>query len=117
MCYAESEDGIEWRRPSLGLYEFQGSKDDNIILSQTSGLGGSLLTIMRDSDVPASERYKGLFLPGDSSRIVAAVSEDGLRWTGLPEPLMTGYFDTQNVITHQEEIDRYVMYVRSGRSH
>lgn len=30
---------------------------------------------------------------------------------------MTGHFDTQNVITHQQEIDRYVMYVRSGRSH
>ena len=116
VCYAESDDGIEWRRPSLGLYEFQGSKDNNIILSQTSGLGGSLLTVMRDSDAPASERYKGLFLPGDSSQIVAAVSEDGLRWRRLPEPLLTGRFDTQNVITYQHEIDRYVMYVRSGRS-
>jgi hypothetical protein len=30
--YAESADGIHWERPSLGLYEFDGSKDNNLIL-------------------------------------------------------------------------------------
>ncbi len=30
-CYAESKDGIRWRKPNLGLSEFQGSKDKNII--------------------------------------------------------------------------------------
>ena len=30
-CYAESPDGIHWTRPSLGLAEFQGSKDNNIL--------------------------------------------------------------------------------------
>ena len=32
VCYAESEDGIHWIKPSLGLYEYEGSKDNNIIL-------------------------------------------------------------------------------------
>ena len=30
-CYAESHDGITWTRPSLGLFEFKGSKDNNIV--------------------------------------------------------------------------------------
>ena len=30
-CYAESRDGIEWTRPHLGLVEFEGSKENNII--------------------------------------------------------------------------------------
>ena len=30
-CYAESRDGITWTRPSLGLFEFNGSKDNNIV--------------------------------------------------------------------------------------
>ena len=30
-CYVESKDGIHWTRPSLGLIEFQGSKDNNIV--------------------------------------------------------------------------------------
>ncbi len=30
-CYAESRDGITWTKPKLGLYEFEGSKDNNIV--------------------------------------------------------------------------------------
>ena len=30
-CYAESKDGIEFTRPNLGLFEFQGSKENNIV--------------------------------------------------------------------------------------
>ena len=31
IAYAESEDGVQWRRPSLGIFEFQGSKENNIV--------------------------------------------------------------------------------------
>src|SRR5688500_4726736 len=30
-CYAESKDGVTWTRPSLGLFPFKGSKDNNIV--------------------------------------------------------------------------------------
>ena len=30
-CYAESNDGIHWRKPKLGLIEFNGSKENNIM--------------------------------------------------------------------------------------
>lgn len=30
-CYAESQDGIRWKRPHLGLVEFQGSTANNIV--------------------------------------------------------------------------------------
>jgi len=33
ICYAESEDGIHWRKPNLGLHEFRGSKQNNIVLT------------------------------------------------------------------------------------
>ena len=33
FCYAESDDGVHWRRPELGLVEFQGSKKNNILWS------------------------------------------------------------------------------------
>ena len=32
ICYAESTDGINWTRPTLGLVEFEGSKNNNIIM-------------------------------------------------------------------------------------
>lgn len=31
LCYAESDDGIHWRRPVLGLVEFDDSTKNNII--------------------------------------------------------------------------------------
>jgi len=33
ICYAESGDGIHWKKPNLGLHEFRGSKDNNIALT------------------------------------------------------------------------------------
>jgi len=39
-CYAESDDGITWRKPMLGLHEFNGSKQNNITM--TSGPVGPL---------------------------------------------------------------------------
>ena len=32
-CCAESADGIRWQRPKLGLFEFQGSRDNNIVMA------------------------------------------------------------------------------------
>jgi len=32
ICYAESEDGVKWTKPKLGLHEFRGSENNNIVL-------------------------------------------------------------------------------------
>ncbi|MBQ9768645.1 MAG: hypothetical protein IJW27_00415 [Clostridia bacterium] len=32
ICYAESENGEDWVRPNLGIVEFEGSKENNIIM-------------------------------------------------------------------------------------
>ena len=34
-CYAESVDGIHWTKPSLGICEWEGSYDNNIIIDPT----------------------------------------------------------------------------------
>ena len=34
VCYAESEDGLHWIKPSLGICEFKGTKETNIILDE-----------------------------------------------------------------------------------
>lgn len=33
ICYAESEDGVKWTKPDLGLHEYRGSKKNNIALT------------------------------------------------------------------------------------
>lgn len=32
ICYAESDDGVIWTKPELGLHDFRGSKKNNIVL-------------------------------------------------------------------------------------
>ncbi len=32
-CYVESSDGITWTRPSLGLFEAAGTRDNNVVLT------------------------------------------------------------------------------------
>jgi len=39
MLYAESDDGINWRKPSLGLEHYHGSAANNIVLKGVHGLG------------------------------------------------------------------------------
>ena len=49
-CYAESKDGIHWTKPKLGLFEWNGSKENNIVWL---GPGTHNFTAFRD-DNPAT---------------------------------------------------------------
>jgi len=73
ICYAVSKDGIKWERPELGLVEFDGSKQNNIVWRGPHGAG--VFKDLRDPD-PA-RRYKTLFKGG---RISVALSADGIHW-------------------------------------
>jgi hypothetical protein len=46
ICYAESRDGVHWTRPGLGLHEFRGSKENNIVLV-SPGTHFDSLSVMR----------------------------------------------------------------------
>jgi len=35
-CYAESEDGINWVKPELGIYEIDGTRKNNVILAHAA---------------------------------------------------------------------------------
>ncbi len=75
-CYAESDDGIKWVRPELGLVEAAGSKKNSII-DAPLGHFGLFLVDEGPSYANKSRRYKmAYFGPG----LAIAFSEDGLRW-------------------------------------
>ena len=49
--FAESPDGIEWTKPSLGLFEdFQGSLDNNIYLNRISLRSGNRVPLKVTQD-------------------------------------------------------------------
>jgi hypothetical protein len=104
-CTAESDDGIKWRKPKLGLHEFRGSTDNNIVLA--SGKVGGLNVdaghpaVFRDEnpDAPADARYKALIRSGGPHGLLAFKSADGLKWEPMADgPVITaGAFDSQNL--------------------
>ena len=84
IAYAESRDGIVWERPSLGLWEFQGSKDNSIVwMDNPDQSVTDCMYVFKDGNpaAPDSQRYKAL--GGSSYPLVALVSPDGFRWTEM----------------------------------
>ena len=102
VCYAESDDGITFTKPNLGLFDFNGEKDTNIVLLGSGAFGhrycNSVIVDPRDPD-PA-RRYKMLFYDWTTnakgevaSGTCAAFSPDGIRWTKHPDaPLLRTAF-------------------------
>jgi hypothetical protein len=41
QAYAESDDKINWRPPNLGLVEYRGNRDNNLMLVEPGQLGPS----------------------------------------------------------------------------
>lgn len=118
ICYAESKDGITWARPNLGLFDFQGSKDNNIVLPNIKGTECHDFSPFIDKNPKATPdaKYKAIGtafyvkLPG----LWAFKSADGVRWTPMQESAVyTGFpFDTQNIAFWSEQEKQYVLYYR-----
>jgi hypothetical protein len=114
--YCESRDGIHWTKPKLGLFEIDGSKDNNVILHEAPFCHNFSPFLDRRPNVPLDERFKAL-AGTVKTGLVAFVSGDGIRWRKLqPAPVVTYTreyaFDSQNVSFWSESESCYVCYFR-----
>ncbi len=130
MCCAVSTDGVTWEKPNLGLYDFDGSTDNNICfrgeVEDQYGAGEGVATMLRkdraydqmgsvvidENDAP-ERRYKLLFC-GAECKMRAAVSPDGFRWTVLNDwkPISEQGADSGNIFFWDESVGRWVAYFR-----
>ena len=108
-CYAESRDGIQWEKPSLGLFAHEGSKANNIVWSGPESHNFAAF-VDTNPDRRPGEEYKAL----GGQPPIALVSPDGINWRKLQEePVLTwGAFDSQNVAFWDEERGYYSAYFR-----
>lgn len=107
-AYAESDDGIRWTKPKLGLVEFHGNKENNLLLFAPQPhfeITGPLASFVlyEPSDPDPSRRYKmalyGRFYAVEDtehkhprSTIYPYFSADGLRWQlATPPPKGEAY--------------------------
>lgn len=120
-CYAESDDGVQWRKPDLGLHEFKGSTQNNITM--TSGKLGPLNVdaghpaIFKDENPNASAdaKYKAIFRSEKPNGLLPFKSPDGLNWTPMTDaPILhnMGAFDSQNLAFWDATIGKYRAYWR-----
>lgn len=117
-CYAESRDGVSWEKPHLGLFEVQGTRDNNVILADAAPMTHNFAPFLDTRPgVPANERYKALGGTAKSG-LLAYVSSDGLKWKRLQEePVFqdAGWiFDSQNNACWSESEGCYVLYYRKS---
>ena len=105
--YATSSDGEHWEAPSLGLYEWQGSKDNNIAYDPEEG-HRTLYHIIRDErDPDPTRRYKGMFGARDRE---LKVSPDGFDWTPVDSPPVPS--SDESHFTFDEQSDLYLALVK-----
>lgn len=113
LLYAESTDGVHWRKPTLGLIDFAGSRQNNIVMSRAAhGIhAGGALKDPRDPD-PA-RRYKFIHLNARAKRMASCFSADGLAWS---QPLLWpdhgAVGDTHNNAIRLPGSGRYVCITR-----
>ena len=115
-CYAESRDGIHWVKPKLGLFEFNGSRENNIVVD---GLGTHCFVAFKDGnpDSPPEARYRGIARgrPVGKKGLYIFESPDGIRWRlTRDEPVITeGAFDSQNLAFWDAHTRQYREYHRT----
>ncbi len=141
LCYAESRDGIHWEKPNLGLYSWEGSRDNNILFPNDSfpylfsEMEGASVFVDPNAASP-DEKYKMLVKispirrdparPGEDSVAAGAqmlekgqysfISGDGIHWKLLsPRKLPLKHNDTHFSVFWDERIEQYVAYTRRRR--
>ena len=91
-CLARSKDGRHWERPSLGLVEYAGNRNNNLIDLDGGRLPLLACVIMEEPEDPnPARRFKMVFETGKKYHstgqrpgVGVAYSPDGLRWKESP---------------------------------
>lgn len=122
-CFVESEDGIHFTRPKLGLIEAGGTKDNNVIWRGVESHNFAPFLDANPNAKPA-ERYKalgGVKQPGKNwhqgetpGGLYAFASPDGIHWKKMQDtPVITkGAFDSQNLAFWDVTRNRYASFSR-----
>lgn len=122
LCYAESDDGLNWTKPSLGQVLFKGSRDNNALALPHTVVSGAIV-IKDEEDPDPARRYKMTyqFFPnfsqppieeyGGQPSVALAVSPDGLRWTVIGIPFPNQFVEPSSFLKHDGQ---YVIHYQAA---
>ena len=113
ICYAESDDGIVWTKPELGIVtEVENGKNNILFPDKSSGINPCVII---DPSAEAGEGYKMITRGSGPTNVLGYTSSDGIDWTPIDtNPLLSepGPFDSHNTVVYDDEADRYVIFCR-----
>lgn len=118
FCMAESEDGIHFTKPELELYEFAGSRKNNIHFAEERFVDNFSIHYDTNPDCPADARFKALSLfftqdeTGHKEELGLYKSADGIRFEFVRILPVKGVFDTHNILLWDDREQLYKMYIR-----
>ena len=95
VCYAVSRDGIHWEKPALGLVEFEGNRDNNLVDLDVD-LVVACSVLYEPDDPDRLRRFKMLFesLSIGNNQLLVAYSADGLCWVQSPKnPVLPAFME------------------------
>jgi hypothetical protein len=107
---------VQWTRPELGLFDFNGSRRNNIVWD---GLGTHCFTPFKDRNpnCPEHARFKAIAAGYEPAKngLYAFQSPDGIHWSLIrDEPVITkGAFDSQNLAFWDEFRGQYLDFHRT----
>ncbi|MCK5811632.1 MAG: hypothetical protein KAG94_01915 [Clostridiales bacterium] len=114
LCYAESDDGINFKKPNLGQVLFKGNKNNNALALPHAIV--SAATVIKDvKETDPLRRYKMVyqFFPefsdpsieeyGTKPSIAIAISEDGLKWNVINIPFKNQFVEHSSFIKHNNQ--------------
>jgi len=111
QCFARSADGRTWEKPGLGLIEYQGSKNNNIVLT-----GAVETTVFLDPVAPLEQRFKAvsaMYWPDpQKAGLYIWNSPDGIHWTQPPVRVFPLLPDTANQAFYDTRLKKYVANIR-----
>lgn len=114
-CYAESDDGINWTKPNIGIYEISGTYNNNVILANDAPYSHNFCPFLDSKPgIQLNEKFKAV-AGTKKTGLIGFLSADGIHWKKIREkPIFTkGVFDSQNVVFWSQNENCYVCYFRS----
>ena len=106
VAYAESTDGFTWIKPNLGIVEYEGSRENNLV--GISSLEGA---VYKDERADPKERYCYLTHLWEEG-MVRYHSPDGFHWSRDAKPLIRFGADSQAVTFWDNRSHSYALYLR-----
>lgn len=109
---ATSKDGIHWERPKLGLTDFRGGRDNNIL-----PLHAVEASVFLDPNASEDKRFRLLYSrhwpDPETAGVYVASSPDGIHWTESDRRVLPFVPDSQHCGLWDEKLGQYVIYTRN----